>query len=337
MTVRLRIFLPLLLALLAVSALGESKAGASKTRFDVRGKINLAPDRPRPKTLEWATVLLESADGALQRQTTAEYNGRFHFNKVSEGRYQIVVYVRGFRATRRTVEVTRSFADPQGKVSVTIDLSEQDRITGRERARRRVVRVDALVPVPEKARKEYDRARQAMLKGDTDEMRRHLEKAIELAPNFVQALNDLGTYYHRTRHFDKAVELFRQALKANPDAFAPQVNLGGSLISAGKFAEAVTANRRALEMRPEDALANAQMGIALFWLEDYAAAGPYLEKAKAVDPSASTYPQIFLAEIHLKSGDPDRAARVLEEFLAQHPDSPDAPDVRRRIAAIKKP
>jgi len=75
------------------------------------------------------------------------------------------------------------------------------------------------------------------------------------------------TIAYQTRKFDRAEECFRQALDLNPAAFEPLVNLGGVLVTMHKLDEAADYNLRAVLARPNDALANSQLGQTYFgWL-----------------------------------------------------------------------
>src|SRR5262249_30656109 len=103
-------------------------------------------------------------------------------------------------------------------------------------------------------------------KGDVEKARRHLQRAIEISPNFDEALNNLGTYYYRDGRFETAANLFQRALNANPNSFVAQVNLGGALVSLRDYERALVENFKALEMRPGDSLAEAQPGQAPFHL-----------------------------------------------------------------------
>ena len=48
-----------------------------------------------------------------------------------------------------------------------------------------------------------------------------------------------------------------------------------------------------------------------------------------------TYPQLMLSQIHLRRGDRAAAASDLEDFLARHPDWPQAAKMHETIAVLK--
>src|SRR6185369_12750395 len=107
------------------------------------------------------------------------------------------------REQQRTFEVRPAFADARGRVAVKIEIKNgvaKDRLK---------VGVTSLAVSP-KAMEEMRRAYDA--KGDIEKARRHLQRAIEISPNFDEALNNLGTYYYRDGRFETAANLFQRAL-----------------------------------------------------------------------------------------------------------------------------
>src|SRR6266496_1167967 len=101
-------------------------------------------------------------------------------------------------------------------------------------------------------------------KRDVAAAEKHLEHAVELAPQFAQAWNNLGTIAYQTRRFPLAGQRFREALRQDPAAYEPLVNLGGVLVTLHKLDEALEVNVHATLVRPHDALAHSQLGMAYF-------------------------------------------------------------------------
>ena len=104
---------------------------------------------------------------------------------------------------------------------------------------------------------------------------------MELAPQFATAWNTLGTIAYQTRRFPLAEQRFRHALKQDPTAYEPLVNLGGVLVTVHKLDEALEVNVHAALTRPGDALANSQLGMTYFELGQFDSAVKYLERANA--------------------------------------------------------
>ena len=62
----------------------------------------------------------------------------------------------------------------------------------------------------------------------------------------------------------------------------------------------------------------------------------YLKQAKQVEPGHFSYPQLPLARLYSRNGDEQAAAAELEEFMKLHPDSPQAAQIRDRMASLPK-
>jgi Tfp pilus assembly protein PilF len=190
--------------------------------------------------------------------------------------------------------------------------------------------------IGERALRDYVEAQRDLEKREVAAAEKQLEHAVELAPQFATAWNTLGTIAYQTRRFPLAEQRFRQALKQDPGAYDPLVNLGGVLVTLHKLDEALEVNVRATLTRPTDALANSQLGMTYFELGQYDSAVKYLERAREIDPAHFSHPQLFLAEIHLRRGEKREAASVLEDFLQHHPDYPQAEKMRQNIVELRQ-
>ena len=116
------------------------------------------------------------------------------------------------------------------------------------------------------------------------------------------------------------------------------MNLGGVLLKKAReeasSAEALPFNQRAVQDRPEDALANAQLGMTYFKLDQFDQAEQYLLAAKRLDPAHFTQPQIFLADIYTRRGNRRAAIKELEDVLAIRPDGPLSDSIRHNLAQL---
>ena len=135
-------------------------------------------------------------------------------------------------------------------------------------------------------------------------------------------------------NFAEAERDFRRALEANAEAYAPLVNLGGVLLNLGRPEEALQHNLNAARRRPNDALANSQLGMSYFQLGRLDSAEKYLAAAKELDPAHFSHPQLMLAEIHLRRNDRAAAVAELTDFISRHPDAPEVPEVKAAIGRL---
>ncbi len=281
-----------------------------------------------------ASVTLFGATTPFTTSVLTGADGRFSIRNLPAGTYTLSVFVPGSGEARRTIEIGPGTADSRGRVRLAMRIQDAD--FNRDPLRRQHAVSTRQLAIPESAEREYQAAQKDLQKRDTGSAVRHLERAVEIAPGFATAWNNLGTVSYQTQNYARAEECFREALRQDPTAFEPLVNLGGVLINLNKMDEALDLNVYAVLTRPNDALANAQLGMAYFHVGNFGAAIKYLELARKIDPAHFSHPQIFLAEIHLRRGEPRLAADDLEDFVAHHPDDPAAAKMREKIAEWRK-
>jgi tetratricopeptide (TPR) repeat protein len=294
---------------------------AQTQKFEIDGQITSASRRQ----FQWFQI--ESTDRRFVDNGEIDSQGRFVIKNLAEGLYKLTVLaVDRKREEQRTIEVRRAFADARRRVPVKIELPETSAAADKFK-----VGVNALGVSP-KAIEELQRAYEA--RGDIERVRQHLQKAIEISPNFDDALNNLGTIYYHAQNFEKAAELFGRALQANPNSFPAQVNLGGALISLKNYDRALAENLKAVDMRPGDSLAQSQLGQSFFYLGRYDDALAHLKTAKSIDPMSFTLPGFFIAQIYQARGERKNAVEEYKEFLTVHPGHPYTTLIRNRIRAL---
>jgi tetratricopeptide (TPR) repeat protein len=267
--------------------------------------------------------------------TRSDAGGGFRFRNLPAGPYSVVVFVPGRGEIEQTVVVGPSQADANGRVTVRIRFPEgSGALEAVEKGHKVTLRE---LKIPDSARRELSAAERLLGKQDVEGAIRRLERAVEIAPQFTEAWNSLGTIAYQTHRHEDAEKFFRKALEHDPGAFYPAVNLGGVLLNLEKPDEALKYNLYAVGERPRDALANVQTGMSYFYLGQYDQAVKYLLESKRLDPSHFSHPQLFLAHIYLRRSDRNAAIAELEDFLRRYPDAPQAAEVRADLGRLRAP
>jgi tetratricopeptide (TPR) repeat protein len=281
--------------------------------YELRGRV-LQPDG---KTFRdaLARVFLQGATTPFTTRTVAGVDGKFKFKKLRAGMYTLIIAVPLWGEMRRTLEIGPSFADSKGRIEETFYLEERY-----DRNDEYTISASQLT-VPDRARREYGRAVDRLEKHDVVRAIAHLEKAVELAPQYAAAWNNLGTIAYHSGDYRQAEEYFREALEQDFGSYAPLVNLGGALLSQGRVEEALPLNERAVQARPDDALAHSQLGQCYLSLHRLEEAERHLRQSKALDSRHFSFPQLVLAKLYQERGDEGALIHELEEFLEHHPDS----------------
>jgi tetratricopeptide (TPR) repeat protein len=291
-------------------------------RYEIVGRIE-PPGR--------ASVQVYGATTPFSASALADTAGRFRVRKLPPGTYTVSVFLPGRGEARQTVSVGPGAADNRGRVAITLVL-EDSRL--QRDARHGTVSAREL-SIPDSARREYAEAQKLLGRPDVPGAVKRLERAVEIAPQFSAAWNNLGTIAYQTREYPRAEEFFRRALEAEPGAYEPLVNLGGVLLNLQRFKEALEYNLYAVLTRANDALANSQLGLTYFELGRLELAEKYLRTAIKLDPGHFSHPQLPLADIYLRRNEPAQAADMLELFLKHHPDAPAAEKMREAIAGLR--
>jgi Tfp pilus assembly protein PilF len=292
--------------------------------YEVAGSVTLGDGRPFRGAN--AVVYLHGAITPFSRQALVGRDGRFRFKRIPSGTYTLIGAVPRVGEVRKTIEVGPSFADAKRTVVVTLTYDQPASVD------RRGGISTAELSVSENAKDEYQRAVDTLSRGDVKGAVEHLKKAVEISPQFATAWNHLGTIAYQTRDYQQAETYFREALNQDPDAYPPLVNLGGALIALGRFEESLEVNRSAVKTMPGDALANSQLGKSCFHLGKLDEAETYFKRAKALDASHFSYPQIYLIEVYVRTNRLPAAIAEMEEFLKLHPDSDWVPRIREILA-----
>ena len=308
------------------SVLLACTARPAEAVFDLSGRLH--PE-------ERASVTLFGDAFPFTASTLSEEDGRFQFKKLRAGAYTVSIFTPDRGEARKTIEIGPSAADARGRIALDITFQDSDFALADSLRRRHSVST-AQLAIPAKAQRDYEEAHRDLTRHDADGAMRRLEEAVALAPQFVDAWNELGTIAYQTQHYDRAEEYFRAALERDPQAYEPLVNLGGVLVTVNRAGEAWRYNAMAVAARPNDALAHSQMGLNSFELGDLAGGAKELERARAIDPAHFSHPQLLLAEIYARQGAKSAAADMLAEFLRYHPDWPQGPQLRAKIAELQK-
>jgi tetratricopeptide (TPR) repeat protein len=239
-------------------------------------------------------------------------DGTFEFRGIPEGNYQVrIVTMYGEIVRREFVYIGEHTGTLMLKL---LGMKQQQPVSGTVSMR------ELLNPVPEKARKELLRADGAYSKGNVEESIRHLQKAIEIHPNYLEAHNNLGVRYMRMSDFRRAADEFRRGTEIEPANVLSQANLALALAALRQYPEAEQAARRALAADQSFMSASYALGLSLAGQNNCT-----LEGVESMIKASGKYPKARLGTAHLLAckGDDKAAASQLRTYLT-------LPDVERR-------
>lgn len=161
---------------------------------------------------------------------------------------------------------------------------------------------------------------------ETAKAREHMAKAIELNPDYVSAISNLGASYLFTspKDFKKAEKYMAMAVEKTPQSSRAHINLGDCYRAQNDLSKALASYEKAAELDPEDPVAHSKAGHANSFLGNFDAARKNFQDARSVS-EFGTGSLNFEAYTYLYEGDYKKALAFLEE-AAENVDGMDIPE-----------
>jgi tetratricopeptide (TPR) repeat protein len=284
-------------------------------------------------------VRCDSFNSGSCGQDMTDRSGRFRFTGLAPSQYTITLRVPGYVEQQQTVELLTS---PSANVQFQLKSDGTARA-----AASAVVIVDSNVPAA--AKKEFDQAAALVATGKKESLEesvRHLEKAVTIYPQFVQANLMLGTAYMDLGQWEKAEQTLKRTVELDPKAANALLALGELYLRQKKDAEAEKSLLQGLQIEDRSFQGHLSLG-RLYWsmaskIKDDTQARPSLEKAyEQVKKALELNPDF--AQAHLLKGNlllrVRRAADAqheFEEYLRLEPKGAFAQQTRVTVEKIKK-
>ena len=175
---------------------------------------------------------------------------------------------------------------------------------------------------------------QFVLNFETSEL---AKKIHEMAPRSAEEWFEFGMMCDsKTESLDQAAEAYRKAVEAAPEWVEARINLGTAMYQLGRMEEALEHFTIAVEFEPENALAEFNLGCVFEQLGETAEAILHLSNAVELAPSLADA-HLNLALAYEKNGQAHNALRHLSLYVRYEPDGPWAEFARSRIAKYRPP
>jgi len=279
-------------------------------------------------------LLLDEGDWAVARGAV-EASGRFQLTAPGPGVYKVAI------RRRQTLHVLQEVVVSSREPVLTLALSSVDakpllrparqavaaeHLVGQERLARRI---------PKEAQKSFDQARGLVRRGHSAEAVEKLEKAIALAPDYLEALNNLAIQYMRRGEDKRAEDLLRRSVALDATAWQPRLNLALVLMNQQAHEPARSELARALDLAPNSPLPPFHLGRLHVLLGQIEQAERWFHRALEIDPG---FPMahLYRGYARLQTGRRVEGRADLAAYLALVPKAEDAARVREQIAQIDK-
>lgn len=259
---------------------------------------------------------------------TAGYSlpgGSFSFNNVPVGQYEVRAVAGLQEATQRidvgnfgvndiTLRVAGAAGGP-GSSSATVSMTE--------------------LRVPEKAKKEYEKAEEAFKKQKEKEAQEHCEKALKADPSYSRALSLSALLDVMGNNLDSAREKAEQSVKSDPGYGMGYVVLGAIYNTLQRYDDAVRTLNAALPLVPNAWQAHFELSRALLGKGQYHEA--LKESDRAIQGAPENYAPGHLLRAHVLLGlkDYNDAVAELEKCIGADPNGANSVEARRTLGQVK--
>jgi len=185
--------------------------------------------------------------------------------------------------------------------------------------------------IPAKAREEYRKAHEALEKGKMDETGKHLARALELCPNYADALTLRGVLALNKKDPQAAMVDLDKAIKADGNYAMAYIVMGSALNMELKFDEAIHTLQRGESLAPNFWQTYFEMGKAYLGKADYPAAFKQLERAENITPTEYPLINLLKGQALLGMKQYPEAMSLLQAFLQKNPQDANCDHARRML------
>ena len=287
----------------------------------ISGSVRSADGRPIGNV---RVDLRDGNTGSIVNSSYTGIGGNFEFREIPQGTYAVV-------ASSGTEQVEERV--DSGVMNAVVDI----RLPGTTQSGHAndgmgntTVSV-AQYKVPEAARNELKKAREASVKNKLDDAQRHLEKALSLDPNYADALALRAVFKLDAREIDSAIEDLNRAIRNDANCAMAYMALGSAFNMQAKFDEALRTLERGESLAPGAWQTYFEMGRAYAGKNDFEAAVRALDRAQNLVPADFPLIRLVRAHVLLNLKRFGEAVTDLEAYLTRNPNGPEVDEAQKML------
>lgn len=295
------------------------------------GDVKLHQDQPGGNSIGSLTIVLYAQGGAtIIGRTTVPVGGRYRFNNIQSGEYELAVEADMTEIARVHVSVA---GRPGSDYQQDLELAMKP-LGPNSSGKASTVSANDLYKRSAANQSSFEKAQRAIDDKKYDDAVASLTQIVNADAADFQAWTELGTTYILMNKKGEAEKAYQKALEARPTFNLALLNLGRLRIGEKKYDEAIAPLTTLVENNPASADGNLYLGEAYLQIKKGSKAVGYLnEAARLGRPEA----HLRLAALYDAVGMKDKAVVEYEEFLEKKPDYPDKKRLQKYISDNKKP
>jgi tetratricopeptide (TPR) repeat protein len=324
-----RIAVPLVFLLTLAAAAQRTNPGANTDRQSnqLSVDVRIATDDEQPIG-ENVRVQLLKFGGSSVAEVMA-MSGRAQFAGIAPGAYTL--RVSGVTIEELTTPIFE--VRPAGLNAMQIlhvKLRSQSGTTGSKQGS--VSAQD--LKIPPRAKKEFNKAGDAMQQADWERANGHLEKAVSIYPEYAAAYNNLGAIAMRQNDLPLAQARFEKAIELNDSSGSAYINLGRLYLKKRDFEGAARLMSKSLAVDPNNPEALTMLADCEVASGHYDEAIANVRRVHAVAHERFAVAHLIAAAAYEKQDHAKDASAEYEQFLKEDPNSPRAASARRALERL---
>lgn len=148
------------------------------------------------------------------------------------------------------------------------------------------------------ARQAFSEALSLQNQGQDAQVEQLYLKALDLDPNFCDAMDNLGQMLRLQGRLDEAIAWYLKSLAIYPANISAYANLGVAYLKQSKWSQAIEAYTRITQLSPDDPEGYYGLGRVYYEMNEYAVALTQFSKAEAIYTSTNS-PYLVDAQYYL--------------------------------------
>ena len=296
---------------------------------EMRLERGAAPDARIEVTLQ--------THGLFVATSFTDGNGNFHFAKLDAGLYHVIVNAERYDPVDIEVEVNPLFST-MNRVVVTLRPKQADKSKDEKAVAggnpNLVSPAEYRAHYPKDALKQFEQGVKAEKKNRREEALRHYQRAVELAPQFYAARNNLGLAYMAKADFANARQQFEKVISINPADTEAYFNLGNVYLLTNNLPQAGQTIQEGLQRQPDSAFGKFLLGSVYSRTGNQQGAEKLFTDCLRLDPSMHKA-HLALVNLYLQEQRKDDAIAQLRAFLKDAPADPMAAQVKQVLSRLE--
>lgn len=190
--------------------------------------------------------------------------------------------------------------------------------------------------VPKSAAKEYEKATKELKNGKSEQAVVAFKKALELFPDYFDALEAIGIEYVKIGSYDEAIPLLLRATQINKRSPRAMYGLGVVYLKLHQLPEAVEWLEKSAQIEPSSANTQMMLGLAYGTGGAFDKAEAALKKALQLGGTAAAEAHFYLAGLYNKLEKFGAACQELEAYLKDAKNLKDPAQIKAMIENIRQ-